>query len=1133
MMQILGDAFAFLGGHWKTSLVVLVTTVLFWPWLRRPMLRLVPLLLTLAIVAHWSVVLLATADRQPDGYILREIAVSATARPFDLGHVMLRQNPGLSGSADERHIRFEREQGEWRVSNVSARRRLRLEYAAATGPSVTFDSTRFPVVAGDVLQFGGSPARTDSIHFVAVDSEARRVNIRIESPGLEPRTYTFQWSLMSLDARTDQASVVAECDAADRTGPALSRGMRNLRAAIVTAGDAVMLQFGGRLECVSGKVATLALPNSPFAAASLHYVPDLGFALVRGRDPAARVQRQSRDIWLANIVHGMRTRMGKRDMVLKSFVAGYTKYSIERAGLSDSAAAFRIVPADKSHRINGTCAGDSSALNVGEFGVPVVSRCKTTPSTGVGWREGITDWAGAAGGTMAMMRWSARTVVDAAATVRTAVWTRVTANPFLWLASALFAGIAITFAANYLRGRNGGTFARAAILEADSAWGVLFRVGFCSLALGIMLVYVAWKVVPQSASAIPLPPWPSLAVWVFAAIAVATARGGGLLDGLIMSGLTALVAVGHVAQVELTLASGELRNLRFADDTTAAIAATAALIILVSQIGPSWLAERMRRLLVPAENSKLPLPTGMVLALSLIAAALLMWFVFGTEAGIAGVLQPSEMVKTLTVLILAATVTLALERDRGPDRHLTGLPRLAPGALARVTVCAGVASVALALRVWLGSRGVLAGSFEVVAIAAGTGVIVIGLRSLRNYFWRSFMLIVALLVVILLVPVVRNDLSPFVVLSATSIVTFAIVLMIHWAAVGSEWLQLSRPQRGPPPDVSRPFYPARPSLVLIPGHLVMRWLKIVTRFAGRLIARPEPWMIGLFAAVATAVWLAGVSALANPREARSSLMSMIGGGFDKPIERLISWIEFNGKTGAVDIIGVQFADVGLQVSRSREVIAASDCGALAKPAAELKADRAKPQVLGATSSLSDGITRPLTAAAGRIAADFIGERCLREGQPNVESAARMPAISNDFVSTWLVFVFGRDGAVGIVLLQCLLLSAMMLAGFLAVKWTPGHLLDRPAASAAGYATIGFAVMLGVQWVISWLNALGVLPVMGQPATFLSHGPSHGLLLGAPAVLTGLCALRLRSAFLLTDPAAKLDVPWGLVRRKRE
>ncbi|MGH7003141.1 MAG: hypothetical protein ACREIP_04265, partial [Alphaproteobacteria bacterium] len=42
----------------------------------------------------------------------------------------------------------------------------------------------------------------------------------------------------------------------------------------------------------------------------------------------------------------------------------------------------------------------------------------------------------------------------------------------------------------------------------------------------------------------------------------------------------------------------------------------------------------------------------------------------------------------------------------------------------------------------------------------------------------------------------------------------------------------------------------------------------------------------------------------------------------------------------------------------------------------------------------------------------------------------------------------------------------------------------------GFVLYGAACMYAAHWIISWGNVLGLLPVMGQPMTWITAGTSH-------------------------------------------
>ncbi len=55
----------------------------------------------------------------------------------------------------------------------------------------------------------------------------------------------------------------------------------------------------------------------------------------------------------------------------------------------------------------------------------------------------------------------------------------------------------------------------------------------------------------------------------------------------------------------------------------------------------------------------------------------------------------------------------------------------------------------------------------------------------------------------------------------------------------------------------------------------------------------------------------------------------------------------------------------------------------------------------------------------------------------------------------------------------------------------------------GALLFGLAWMQAAHWAVSWGNVLGLLPVMGQPMTWLSSGNSHMLALAASSLVLGM------------------------------
>ncbi len=88
----------------------------------------------------------------------------------------------------------------------------------------------------------------------------------------------------------------------------------------------------------------------------------------------------------------------------------------------------------------------------------------------------------------------------------------------------------------------------------------------------------------------------------------------------------------------------------------------------------------------------------------------------------------------------------------------------------------------------------------------------------------------------------------------------------------------------------------------------------------------------------------------------------------------------------------------------------------------------------------------------------------------------------------------------------LILQSLFVACLFHVGWRMRDWGDRPQQAAGellGLALYAFGWLFLAHWVIAWGNVLGLLPVMGQPMTFLSAGNSHLLAFAFPGVLLGL------------------------------
>ncbi|MGE4011891.1 MAG: hypothetical protein AB7G15_07125, partial [Alphaproteobacteria bacterium] len=74
------------------------------------------------------------------------------------------------------------------------------------------------------------------------------------------------------------------------------------------------------------------------------------------------------------------------------------------------------------------------------------------------------------------------------------------------------------------------------------------------------------------------------------------------------------------------------------------------------------------------------------------------------------------------------------------------------------------------------------------------------------------------------------------------------------------------------------------------------------------------------------------------------------------------------------------------------------------------------------------------------------------------------------------------------------------------------------------AIYGLAWMHLIHWMISWGNVLGLLPVMGQPMTFITAGNSHLLFFGLAIVAIGLITSWVIQSYRDETPPAAVQPP---------
>ena len=117
----------------------------------------------------------------------------------------------------------------------------------------------------------------------------------------------------------------------------------------------------------------------------------------------------------------------------------------------------------------------------------------------------------------------------------------------------------------------------------------------------------------------------------------------------------------------------------------------------------------------------------------------------------------------------------------------------------------------------------------------------------------------------------------------------------------------------------------------------------------------------------------------------------------------------------------------------------------------------------------------------------------------------MPEVQNDFILGFVLFKAGAG--VGLLLLVVQLGWVGLLFSLhsrLLASQTGGR--NRGLAMQwLAWLLFGLAWLQMAHWLIAWSNVLGLLPIMGQPMTWLASGNSHLLALGLPTLLLALVA----------------------------
>jgi cell division protein FtsW (lipid II flippase) len=586
----------------------------------------------------------------------------------------------------------------------------------------------------------------------------------------------------------------------------------------------------------------------------------------------------------------------------------------------------------------------------------------------------------------------------------------------------------------------------------------------------------------------------TIADWAFAGLVLATIRRSGAIVALVWAMFTGLAAVGTVSLTTLVVDLGNTEAIEYiAKHKLVFVDLLPPLAVALAMIPERWPREAIagfllgNRLVGGRQG-----PAGMALpwlANFIAFSGLLAWAAFGTQQGLLGFLQPVEFGKYWAIVLVAALFA-TFER---------GTRRLAP-------------------------------------------------RSARWISAVSILLVVFFVALLAIAPVVRSDYSPLVVVVAAIAVMlgFRLADILRWIRMEGRRIDASSrlPRRFAPRITRRLPWPLPQwridrgrawfisALVQLAGVVVIAWLVASYTepvFATRVLELENGWPA--------------------ERECRiAALVAARGKGRNVPVERFLTWDDLD--YAIIDrpqtpttcpatavpsegdrrppALAIRFPELSYQVVRSRSEIAAAPCpasdvmkgggtrlGGFDPAVVVSTVGSATAWLLGLRLEPADVLCWPL--AAGDTGSDA-GER---SAVLDIRGPATIPVVSNDFAGAYLVARHGIQSAMMLLGFQMGLVSLAVLI-YVRLQWP--HSGDRREAVVRYFVSllaVGSAALFGVQWLFAWSNVLGLLPVMGQPMTWLSYATSHHLLMALPAALTLLLAARLSGG---NRPRAALRAP---------
>jgi hypothetical protein len=379
----------------------------------------------------------------------------------------------------------------------------------------------------------------------------------------------------------------------------------------------------------------------------------------------------------------------------------------------------------------------------------------------------------------------------------------------------------------------------------------------------------------------------------------------------------------------------------------------------------------------------------------------------------------------------------------------------------------------------------------------------------------SFVALVVFALILLIVPGLRSDWSPIVIMVGVLAGLLAAFGLFTWIRKIQEGIDRQHERQRVPvafkPSFRRWWY-IRKSPMAAPALIIIAF--------GLWAGLGNPAATSIAFINGTGTW---------PSNAEERLRTLetdgLGAGRRVVVERFLTWVDLaygnpdreDCSFGASKGRGPDeppelarrscYVDIELQVIRSRRAIARGPCGisdALDDGAGVMMAIRTFGTVI---SMLTAPVTFFMTSRpfCGSVQPASDAE----ETPEQIENRRpiRIPVVEKDFAAAYLIGTFGAGAGFLFYGAQVMLIGIIVF-GFARVSWTrSAGLVDEAIRRFVAIVMAGAALLLLLQWSLSWSNVLGLLPVMGQPMTMLAYATSHHLFVALPCLLVFVVALR--------------------------